>query len=84
MATGECYVYMTQYQLYMCCALFLTTDNTDVANVDKAAYNQWLDQAAQAFGYTSWLDFYHAYEIPNTVPETQNPPTQNLPDEVIE
>ena len=81
--SNESFVHMTQYQLFMCCVLFLHADNSMPSNVDPASYSAWLDQGAQAMGYTSWLDFYHAYEVPNGVPTAPEVPTVNLPDEHV-
>jgi hypothetical protein len=80
----QSFVHMTQYKLYSCCALFLAADNSMPTTVDPTAYSAWLDNSAQALGYTSWLDFYHTYEVPGVAPKTPEVPTQTMPDEIIE
>lgn len=77
------YVPMTQAQLFMCCTLFLHADNSMPTNVDAPAYSAWLDQCAQALGFTSWLDFYHGYEISQPVSAAPIEGTTEKP-EVIE
>jgi len=84
MANNQSYVYVGADILYACCALFLHTDGDNVDGVDRTAYNQWLDTTAQALGYTSWLDFYHAYDVQNSVSPEAPPEGVTLPTEYVE
>jgi hypothetical protein len=73
-------VNITPDQLFMMCSLFMYTDGMNFAHIDPETYSQWLNEAAQALGWPTWIEAYHEIQPTKIVmvpdPDPAQPPPQ--------